>query len=351
MNFILTLILLLLILGVLVSIHEFGHFTAAKKAGVYVYEFCLGMGPKLFGFKRKNDETLYTLRLFPVGGFVAMASDVDPKLKLKDNQILQNKKYWQKLVVLSAGIIMNLLLALVILFVSGLIFGSPETRPIIGKVAKGYPAYSAGLRENDLILKLDNKKVTSWDDISLALNVKDVKSKYEFIVKRDNGEVESVFVSPKKEKVDDQERYVFGISSSMHREYGFIEALKYTGNKFSSMISSMVNIFNKLFTGKIGMDKLSGPVGMFSVVDNMKASGIENVLFLVAFLSVNVGFINIIPIPVFDGGRILLATIEKIKGSRISPRIESSLNLFGFFMLMFLMVYVTWNDIIRLLKL
>lgn len=349
MNFILTLLILLLILGILVSIHEFGHFIAAKKMGIYVYEFCIGMGPKIAGFKRKNDETEYTLRLLPIGGFVAMANERDGNKKLKDSEILANKKYYQKLIVLSAGIIMNLILAIVLLFTSGLIFGCPETRAVIGGVDKNYPAYKAGLEKNDLILELNDKKINSWDDITLLLNEKNIKDTYKFKVEKSNGDVREVVVSPIKEKIDNETRIIFGISSSTKKEYGFLSSLKYTTTKFVNMLDSMVSILNKLFTGQIGVDKLSGPVGMFTIVDSMKTTGIENIIYLIAFLSVNVGIINIIPIPVFDGGRMLLSTIEKIKGSRINPNIEIYLNSIGFILLIVLMIFVTFNDIIRLL--
>ncbi len=348
MNFIITLIILFVILGILISIHEFGHFLVAKKRGIYVYEFCLGMGPKIFSFKRKNDETEYTLRLFAVGGYVSMANERGTNTKLKKNQILENKTFIEKIVVLLAGIVMNLILALLILFASGLIFGSPETKPVVGSVLKDYPAYVAGIKKNDLILSIDNKKISSWDEIVLELNVKNVKKNYLFEIQREDGTTEYTNVYPKKIKKDGDEKYVFGISVSTKKEYGVIPALEYTGTKFVSMINSIGDILEKLFTGKVAMNKLSGPVGMFSVIDNVKASGMESLLYLIAFLSVNVAIINLIPIPVFDGGRILLIIIEKIKGSKINPNIESFLNAFGFLLLILLMLFVTYNDILNL---
>ena len=244
---------------------------------------------------------------------------------------------------------MNLVLALLLLFVSGLVFGSPETKAIIGGVEEGYPAYDAGLQKGDLILELNGEKVNSWDDITLALNEKEIADSYVFTVQRETGETINLEVVPKKEKIEGETRYVFGISSSSEKEYGLAAAFKYTGNKFVSMLDSMVTILGKLFTGQIGMDKLSGPVGMYTVIDTVKSNGVENIIYLIAFLSVNVGVINIIPIPVFDGGRILLTIIEKIKGGKINPKIEIYLNYFGFLLLIFLMIYVTLNDIIRLL--
>lgn len=348
MNFLITLIILLVILGVLISIHEFGHFIVAKRKGVYVYEFCIGMGPKIWSKKRKGDETEYTLRLLPIGGFVAMANERAGNTKLKKSEILENKTFWQKIEVLIAGIVMNLLLALVLLFVSGLIFGSPETRPVVGDVLKNYPAYNAGIEKNDLVLEINNKKISSWDEISLELNYKTVKKYYDFKVKRKNGDVETLRVYPEKKKINGEEQYVFGIKASAKKEHGVKAAFEYTGKKFVGMINSIGLILEKLVTGQISTDKLSGPVGMFAVIDNVKQSGLESLLYIIAFLSVNVAIINLIPIPVFDGGRILIEIIEKIRGKKLSPRFAETLNTLGFFFLIFLLVYVTYNDILKL---
>lgn len=348
MNFIITLIILLVILGILIAIHEFGHFIVAKRKGIYVYEFCLGMGPKIYGFKRKNDETEYTIRLFPIGGFVAIANERAGNTKLKKKEILENRKFGERFCVLIAGIVMNFILALIILFISGLIFGSPETKPIVGSVMKGYPAYEAGIKKNDLVLEVNGKKIDSWDEIVLQLNYKKVKKVYNFKIKDKNGDIKNLDVYPEKEKIDGEEKYVFGLSASKEKEYGILSALKYTGVKFVTMINSIGVILEKLFTGQIAMDKLSGPVGMFAVIDNVKSSGIESLLYLIAFLSVNVAIINLIPVPVFDGGRILILIIEKIKRKKLSPHFEEYLNVVGFLLLILLMIYVTYNDIVKL---
>ena len=277
-----------------------------------------------------------------------MASEPSKTKKLKKSEILENKTLLEKLAVLFAGIIMNFVLALVILFISGLIFGSPETRPVVGDVIKDYPAYKAGLEKNDLVLSINDKEISTWDEIALELNVKEVKKVYKFEVQKENGTIEWVNVYPEKKVIDGDKKYVFGISASTNKEYGFVAALEYTGTKFVGMIQSIGLILEKLVTGKIGMNALSGPIGMFAVIDNIKASGLESLLYLIAFLSVNVAIINLIPIPVFDGGRILIVIIEKIKGSKINPNIENYLNAIGFLLLILLMIYVTYNDILNL---
>lgn len=348
MNFIITLIILILVLSIIVFIHELGHFLAAKKMGVYVSEFAIGMGPKLFSFRRKNDETLYSLRLLPLGGFNAIAYDKESSPDLRDDQVLENKSALGRFFVLIMGIIFNFILAIVFLFINGLIYGSPQTDPYVGKVSEGTPAYEAGLMDGDLILKVDDKKVSSWDDIILETHFGKEKESFTFLVSRD-GKEKKVVISPKYEEDEDEKKTPsFGFTSSVKKEKGFISALKYG---FEGTWKNTLNVFKvlgKLVTGKIGVNNLSGPVGVFSVIDTYKETGLENIIYLIAYLSINVGIINLIPVPVFDGGRILLLLIEKIKGSKLNPKIETILNNVGAILLIILMIYVTLNDILKL---
>lgn len=349
MNFIITFLLLLFILGFIVFFHEFGHFIAAKKAGVYISEFSLGMGPKIFGFKRKNDETEYTLRLLPIGGFVAMANEEDKTLKIKKDRILENKKFYQKILVLIMGIVFNFILAIVLLFFNGLIFGSPELKPYIGEVLENSAAYNSGIKSGDLILSVNDKSVSSWDDVLLEISVKDNSESYKFEIKRESGKYVTTVVPTLEVNDEGEETKVFGFSKSIERNYGFINALKYAFEATSKVTKSIFVILGNLFTGQIGVDSLSGPVGVYTVVDQLKSEGVETIIYLIAYLSLNVGIINLIPIPVFDGGRLLLTIIEKIKGKKLNPKVEVYLNYFGFGLLVLLMIFVTFNDIIKIL--
>lgn len=349
MNFIITLLILILVLGIIVFIHELGHFLAAKKIGVYVYEFSIGMGPKIFSFKRKNDETTYSLRLLPLGGFTALASDEESGKGLKKEQILENKTPIQKFFVLIMGIVFNMLLAIVFLFINGLIYGSPSTLPYIGGVLDNSPAYKANLKEGDLILKINNKNVSSWDDVLLETRFGDIKETYTFKIERDNKTLD-IELTPEITKNDDgEETITFGISSMTKREKGFIPAVKYGFTATYKSIISVFNILGKLITGKIGADNLSGPIGVYTVIDNIKSKGLENIIYLTAYLSINVGVINLIPIPVFDGGRILILIIETIKGKKANPKLETWLNGIGVAFLVILMIYVAINDILKLI--
>lgn len=349
MNFIITLILLLFILGFIVFFHEFGHFLAAKKAGVYISEFCIGMGPKLFGFKRKNDETEYTIRLLPIGGFVAMASEENPELKIKKDRVLENKKFYQKVLVLIMGIVFNYILAVVLFFTNGLIFGSPETKPYIGAVQENSAADLGGLKKGDLVLSINDVKVNSWDDALLELTIKEGKTNYKIVVERDNSKF-STTIEPKVIKDEEgNESKAFGFAVSNIKKTGFVNAIKYSFEVTGKLTRSVFVVLGNLFTGQIGVNNLSGPVGIYSLVDKVKSEGFETIIYLIAYLSINVGVLNLLPIPVFDGGRLLLVIIEKIKGKKLNPNIETYLNYFGFILLVILMIFVTFNDIIKLL--
>ena len=351
MNTIVSLLILIIILGVIVSIHEFGHFITAKKSGVYVYEFSIGFGPRLFKFTRKNDVTEYSIRAIPLGGYVSMAGEINAQeddKKVKKDERLCNKPFGIKMLVILAGIINNFILAILILFFMGLIYGSPETRPIVYSVDENGPAYNAGLQKDDIITKFNDKKITYLEDISLELALLKSDDEISLEYKR-NGEVLKTTVKPIKYKNEyDEEGFKIGVSTGGERQKGLIPAIKYTYNKFISLIKMMNKTIVYLFNGKAKLNQLSGPVGIYSVVDKAKNYGIENILYLVALLSINVGVVNLIPVPVFDGGRAVLMIAEKIKGKKLNEKVEVTLDYIGLALMIALMIYVTINDIIRI---
>lgn len=348
----LTVIYLILILGLLIFVHEFGHFMAAKKTGVYVNEFALGMGPKIFSFKRKkhNDPTVYSLRLFPIGGFCAMAGEVDEDGEgLKKEDYMCNKSKWQRILILVAGVTMNIITAFIILFLQALIYGSSEQKSIVGYAPEGYPISEAGIEVGDKIIKLNGYKVNTWDKMTLVLNLKYDSDTYEFVVEKASGEIKTYNITPKVETDEDgNESLVFGIGVGDTVYKGVGNSLKYAFTKLGSIISTMYIIIGSLFTGKLGLSSLSGPVGMYTVVGESAKIGFQSIMYLTAYLSVNLAVINILPFPAFDGGRVLFVIIEAIKGSKVDPKVENIFHTVGFILLMLLMVYITIQDIIRL---
>ena len=341
-----TIVIFILILGGIIFIHELGHFLFAKKFGIYVYEFSIGFGPKIYSFKRKNDETEYMIKLIPLGGYVLMAGEDSDDDKVKDDMKLYNKKTYQRFLVMFAGVLNNFILGFVLLFIIGLIYGSIHTTNLLDNIPTNGSLYEAGARNGQRVVKINNNKVKNYDDIQTYLALateKDKQASISITIKDDT--TENVYnIKPKKEK---DGKYYYGIGVKIERRTGIINALIYAKDKFLSIYKSLVLIIKSLFTGQLGVNSLSGPVGIYGVVDSVKSS-LQMILYLTAYLSINIGFMNIIPFPAFDGGRILFLIIEKIKGSRLNPKFETYANFIGFIILMGLMILVTIKDIIKL---
>lgn len=340
-----TLILLILILGVLIFVHELGHFITAKNRGAYVYEFALGMGPQIFSFKRKkekNDPTVYSLRLFPIGGFCAIAGEVDEDdgsdIKLKKSEYMCNKKIWERCLILIAGVTMNFIVGILILFISGLIWGSTDQKSFVGSAPENYPIHDAGIEVGDRVLSIDGHKTNTWDQITLALSLKHEGNEHIFKIQKPNGQIKEYNISP-KEETDEKgnKRLVFGIGQNAEKKYGLGNSLVYAFSKTGSILSSMGTIIGSLFTGKLSLNALSGPIGVYSVVGEAAKTSAESVLYLVAYLSLNLGFINILPFPAFDGGRVLFLIIEGIRKKKMNPKVENTINAIGFALLILLM--------------
>ena len=342
-----TILYFILVLGITVLIHELGHFLFAKRAGVHIYEFSIGMGPQIFKFNRKNDETVYSIRLFPIGGFVSIAGEdleVDDKVP-KDKQLC-NKSWCDRFLVMFAGIAFNFILAIIILFFVGLFNGVPKNQLQIAVIDKDYQISTTGIQIGDVITGINGKKVNSYEELSIELavsNSKDIELEVE-----NNGIKKTYTVKPTLVEKDGVKNYLYGFSLNNEKEKGLFLSIKYAFEKTGNLTTQMCLIIKYLFTGKLELNNLSGPIGIYQVVDQARTLGFLNILYLIAYLCINVGFINFIPFPAFDGGRILFLIIEKIKGSKVNPKIENIIHSIGFVLLMILMVFVTWNDIVRI---
>lgn len=347
---ILTIILFILILGIIVLIHEGGHFLFAKITGVHVYEFSIGMGPLVFK-KIAKDKTQYSIRAIPIGGYVSLAGEeVDEKEREKTKgKNLQDKTVFQRFLVMFAGVAFNFISAFVILFLAGVIGGAPDVTPVINDVTVDSPAYSAGIEKGDKVLKINDHKVSFLEDISLYLTIEDLNKPLKIMVEKQNDEIKTYTVKASKEKdKDGNQKYVIGIKLQAEVEKGFIPSVKYAFLEECAILKQMYITLGSLFTGKVEVNQLSGPVGIYSIVDKMSEEGVAALLYLTALLSVNVGVINLLPFPAFDGGRILFLIIEKLKGSPVDPKLENTIHSIGFVLLIILMLYVTFNDILKL---
>lgn len=339
----------ILILGGIVLVHEFGHFIFSKLFGVYVYEFSIGMGPKIFHFKKKNGETEYCIRLIPIGGFVSLAGeDADDNSKIDKNRKLYSKPVWQRFIIMVAGAMNNFIFAFLLLFVMALIYGSVSTKPVVANVSEGYPAYEAGIKEGDRVVSIDGNKVSSWSEVQLYIQTSEGK-KMDLVLKDKAGNKKEVSLTPKVLTLEDgTESYVVGISLDNTKRRGFGTSLSYACETTASLYKLMLTTLKQLFTGGVSVNDLSGPVGIYSVVDSQSKQGFQSIMYLTAYLSMNIGVINLIPFPAFDGGRVLFLIIEKIRRKPVKAKTEAMVNSVGFALLMLLMLYVTFNDILRL---
>lgn len=355
--FIIKILLLLFILGIIILVHEFGHFIWAKIFGVHIYEFSIGMGPLLHTHKGKKDGINYNIRAIPIGGFVSMAGEVydsgevdENNKKIKKDKLMCNKKWWQRLIILVAGVVNNFILAIVILFIYTLIWGGGAITPKVLNVVEDKPAAVAGLKSGDVITNINGYNVSSWDKAQIILYYKNTNEYYTFEVKHTDGTKEEIKIKPEiiKDEETGAESKLFGIQIDAEDTSNVFKSFVYSIRKFNSIISSMVYTIWGLISGKIGLSALSGPVGIYEVVGETINYGINYFLYILAFLSINVGFINILPFPAFDGGHVLFLIIEKIKGSPVNAKIENTCHLIGFILVFLLMIIVTISDIIKL---
>ena len=351
----LSLVLFILILGMIVLIHELGHFLFAKLFGVFVHEYSIGMGKKIFSYKPKNGETEYNIRIFPIGGFVRLAGeegeDGDDTVPLERK--LFKKSFWQRFLMFFMGPGFNFGLAIVTFFISCLIFGGNLTTLELDNITFDYPAYQAGLRDGDIILEVNGEKVSTWTQARLKIATVEPGSVIDFKVKKTNGDIEVIGVEPILEEAKDcddecSDVYIYGVGSKVIEKSGLFGSIQYAFIETKDVVFSMGITLKYLFTGKLGMNDLSGPVGIYEVVDEQSEESIGSLMYLLAYLSINVGIMNLIPFPAFDGGHILFLIIEKIRGKAISSNVEATITGIGFVLLIGLMIIVTFNDIIRL---
>lgn len=352
MGTILNILLFILILGILVFVHELGHFLTAKKSGVFIHEFSIGMGPLIKQIKGK-DGINYSIRALPLGGYVQMAGEIyedDDTNKIPKDQFMCNRPWYQRLIILVAGVFNNFLLAIILLFVIALIWGAPSLDPVIYDVTKDLPAEKAGIEAGDRILSVNGSKVSTWDKAQLLLLLKDKDGTYEIEVKHKDGKKELVNVKPQTVKDEEGNKSeVFGITMKSKVNKGFGASVKYAFQKFGSTVEQMWLTLVNLFTGGLSINNLSGPVGIYTVVGETRKAGIENILFLLAYLSINLGIMNILPIPALDGGHVLFLLIELITKKKINEKVESVITTIFFGLLLLLMLYITIHDVITLI--
>lgn len=338
-------VLAVIVFGVIVFVHELGHFLLAKINKIRVDEFSLGMGPRLFSFVK--GETRYSLKLFPIGGSCMMGEDdVDDVGEGSFN----SKSVWARISVVAAGAIFNFLLALIFSMIVVGYCGYDE--PVISGVVDGFPAQEAGMQAGDRIVKINDKKINIWREISYY-NMFHQGETMEVVYERDGKTYEKT-IEP---KLDEDGSYYLGVNSPLeYTDANLFTAFQYGAYEVKFWITTTVESLKMLVTGDVGVDQLSGPVGIVSVVDESyqqtKSYGlivvIMQMLNIGILLSANLGVMNLLPLPALDGGRLVFLIIEAIRGKRVSPEKEGWVHAIGMLLLFALMIFVLFNDIRRL---
>ena len=336
MTAIITVLCVILIFGLIIFIHELGHFLTAKMFGVKVHEFALGMGPKLFG-KQKGD-TLYSVRMIPMGGYVKMEGE---DTESEDEAAFSRKKPWQRFIILFAGAFMNLLLGFVLLVTLNAV--SPRLPMVptmeVASVIEGMGAEAAGIAAGDELICVDGSRIHTQLDLNLALDGKEAVS---VTVKRD-GQKQTVPVT--LTKMDDG--IYLGIRQ-VAEERNFGNLVSYSFYETFSIVKLTYQSFFGMFNGTVGVDEMSGPVGIVTEISNAAQSGFFDVMWLGLIISLNLGVVNLFPLPALDDGRIVFVLWEMITKKKLKPEHEGFIHFIGFVILILFMLYITKNDIARL---
>ncbi|QCR31833.1 RIP metalloprotease RseP [Lysinibacillus sp. SGAir0095] len=414
-----TVIAFIIVFGSLVFFHELGHFIFAKRAGILVREFAIGMGPKIFGMMK--GETLYTLRLLPIGGYVRMAGEDTDSVELQPgfrvglilnknneaekiylNQNVQNpnvlfmeveradleKGLWiegydeddqfvrinlsrsamiiengtetiiapydrqfnsktvgQRAMAIFAGPLFNFILAFIVFAFIALMQGVPTYEPIIYDVVEDGPAAEAGMKAGDYVKAIDGQPVEDWQELSGTVQEKPGES-LTLIVERDGQNIE-LTMTPETLEESGKEYGQIGVMYQSPVEKNPLKAIVFGVTQTYDYTVLILGLLGDLITGQFTIDALSGPVGIYKATETVAKYGVYNLMNWAAVLSINLGIMNLLPLPALDGGRLLFFGIEALRGKPVDRQKEGLVHFVGIVLLMILMVVVTWNDIQR----
>ena len=345
----------ILVFGVLIAVHELGHFMAAKACGVRVNEFSIGMGPALW--KKQKGETQYSLRLFPVGGFCAMEGEEEDS---DDPTALNNQGFWAKLLIFAAGAAMNFIAGLLIILV---LYADAQAFyvPVVAGFADGCPLESAdGLQEGDRLLRIDGEKVYVYSDISLLMGLNKTGA-FDLQIER-NGEVITLrdFTMERREYTDQNGKAYTGYGLYFGAEEATLgRKLSYSWNNAMDFARLVRLSLQMLVTGQAGVKDLSGPVGIVSTMTQVgeqaatTRAAVENIAYLAALIAVNLAVMNLLPLQALDGGKIFFLVINAVSmqlfKKQIPAKYENYIHFAGLILLLALMVVITFSDVWKLI--
>lgn len=331
-----TIISSIIIFLLVILIHEFGHFIVAKMNGVSVLEFSIGMGPKLF--QRESNGTLYSLRVLPVGGYCQLEGEDEEN---DSPNSLNNQSPLVRLKVILAGAIMNFILAFILLI---LLMSVSRVSTEVSGVIKDSPAYSSGIQTGDQIVSINGENVSDGEE--LLKSIKESQGDLNIGVIRDS-QSKNIKVTPRLENnirkigVNFQEEYNI-------KNFSIVKGFKKGLITFLNLTGMLYKFLGMLITGQLGLGGVSGPVGVVKEIGNAAKTGVANLIFLLAYININLGVFNLLPIPALDGGRAIFILIEMIFGKKISEEKEGYIHMVGLILLLALIAIVTIKDVIKL---
>ncbi len=337
----LTILAAIFVFGVLVTVHEFGHFITAKMTGMRVDEFSIGFGPKIY--QQKEGDTLYSLRIIPLGGYNKIAG-MDPDDPEGPNSF-KSKTVPARMLVIISGVLMNFLLPVVLFSGIFMIKGieRPIDEPILGTVAENKAAFNAGLKVGDKILTINGISVNTWNDVVRTLQQNGSKNVTMTVVSSE--EVKTYTMMPEYNK--ELDRALIGISPQFVRErIGIVDSLKLGISYTKYVITAMIDGLCKIITGKVPAE-VAGPLGVAQMAGEVAEKGVLPLINFVAFLSINLGIINLLPLPALDGGHLVLIILEILRGKPLGRRAMKNIQTIGVVLILALTIFSTFKDITR----
>ncbi len=342
----------IVVLAVLVGVHEFGHYIVARMCGIQVETFSLGFGPKIFS--KKIGPTEYCISIIPLGGYVRMLGD-DPNEEIPEEERARSflsQPVRKKIAVVIAGPAFNLLMAFVI-FWGVFMVGLPVLSPVVGEIQEDSAAKQAGLQTEDRVLSIEGKTITEWEEIRSTLQEKG-GSTLNFLIERSGDQLELEITPKSKESTnvfgDPETLWLIGIlpeGEQFTRRYNPMTALYLGAERTIDMTVLNVVGITKMIQGKISSDNIGGPILIAQIAGQQASQGFLNILLFVAVLSINLGIINLFPIPILDGGHLVFFMIEGIIGRPLSIKKREIAQQVGLFLIVSLMVFAFYNDIMR----
>ncbi len=355
-----TIISFAIVLGLLIFVHEFGHFIWAKFFGVKVLKFSLGFGPKLIS--RQFGETEYLISAFPLGGYVKMFGENPGELaeeRLSPGELKRSfatRPVWQRFIIVAGGPVFNLIFAMLLFFIIVLVAGMPQPldTTTIGGVGQDTPAAEAGLQEGDTILAIDGSETKHWEDVSLL--IKNSEGREVILTLQRQGQTLEIAVTPRMETMRNifgeevGERYMVGIARSeevIYEKVGFIKSLQAGISQTWSWMYLTVMGLVKIIQKVVPASELGGPILIAKIAGERMEAGWINFLYFMGVLSVNLGILNLLPIPILDGGHLVFFSVEAILRKPLNLRTMEILQQVGLVLLGTLMIFVFYNDLVR----